>query len=240
LKNFYPLMICWWPLGFQNMIRKSGARLDCLHDYALAIILCVVILVGVLLIGLSLSFSIRKFYLEDSVLEFLWTCYPVGILSVFGVFSLFALYEHEGFSSSLFTIKVVGHQWYWSYDYSNFEGVSFDRYILPLGDLFLGGLRNLEVDSRVVVPFGVTTQFLITRADVLHSWAVPSLRLKVDANPGKLNCVNSLIFFPGLFYGQCREICGVNHSFIPICLEVTSPFLFSLWILKENLKTGVS
>lgn len=149
-----------------------------------------------------------------------------------GVPRIVILYSHEVESGADLTVKVVGHQWYWSYDYADFEGVEFDRYMLPVSDLDLGGFRLLEVDNRVVLPVGASVRFVITSGDVLHSWAIPSFGLKVDANPGRLNLVQGGRSQVGLYYGQCREICGANHRFMPICLEITSLSLFKGWLFR--------
>ena len=129
-------------------------------------------------------------------------------------------------------IKVVGHQWYWSYEYSDFEDLDFDSYMVRGEELFIGQFRLLEVDHRVVLPVDTQVSFLVTAADVLHSWAVPSLSAKIDAVPGRLNQLILSSGLPGLFYGQCSEICGANHSFIPICVEVVDKGSFSNWVCR--------
>jgi cytochrome c oxidase subunit 2 len=123
------------------------------------------------------------------------------------------------------TLKVVGHQWYWSYEFSDYvtldggENLDFDSYMLALGDLTLGNLRLLEVDNRVVLPINTHIRIIVTAADVLHSWAIPSFGLKVDACPGRLNQTSLFIKREGTYYGQCSEICGVNHGFMPIVVK---------------------
>jgi len=123
------------------------------------------------------------------------------------------------------TLKVVGHQWYWSYEFSDYvtldggENLDFDSYMLALGDLTLGNLRLLEVDNRVVLPINTHIRIIVTAADVLHSWAIPSFGLKVDACPGRLNQTSLFIKREGTYYGQCGEICGVNHGFMPIVVK---------------------
>lgn len=126
------------------------------------------------------------------------------------------------------TIKAVGHQWYWSYEYSDFineegESIEFDSYIVPETDLEDGQLRLLDVDNRIVVPVDTHIRFIVTGQDVIHDFAVPSLGLKIDACPGRLNQTSVLIEREGVFYGQCSEICGVYHGFMPICVEAVSP-----------------
>ena len=135
------------------------------------------------------------------------------------------------------TIKAVGHQWYWSYEYSdvNEESIEFDSYMVPTQDLNEGDMRLLEVDNRIVVPINTTVRVVITGADVIHCFAVPSLGVKADAIPGRLNQVSFLAKRPGLYYGQCSEICGSDHSFMPIVVEAVSQEKFVNWIeLKQN------
>ena len=123
------------------------------------------------------------------------------------------------------TLKVVGHQWYWSYEFSDYvtldggKNLDFDSYMLALGDLTLGNLRLLEVDNRVVLPINTHIRIIVTAADVLHSWAIPSFGLKVDACPGRLNQTSLFIERERTYYGQCSEICGVNHGFMPIVVK---------------------
>lgn len=134
--------------------------------------------------------------------------------------------------NSSVSIKVLAHQWYWRYQYSDFNIIEFDSYLLPTETLNKGDFRLLEVDNRIIAPLNRMIRLVITSTDVLHSWALPRFGLKIDAVPGRLN---QIIFFneiPGVFYGQCSEICGVNHRFIPIVLESTRPVLFKNWILR--------
>lgn len=170
-----------------------------------------------------------NFY-EHSSLEFIWTIFPAVILIFIGFPRISILYCHNVDFSRDVSVKVTGHQWYWSYDYTDFPNVEFDRFMVPTNSLNYGEFRLLEVDNRVVVPGLQYLRFIVTSGDVLHSWALPSIATKVDACPGRLNFV---FFKPqrfGLFYGQCREICGANHRFMPICVEATSPSLFGRWL----------
>lgn len=133
------------------------------------------------------------------------------------------------------TIKAVGHQWYWSYEYSDFinedgESIEFDSYMVPETDLEEGQLRLLEVDNPVVVPVDTHIRFIVTGQDVIHDFAVPGLGLKIDACPGRLNQTSVLIEREGTYYGQCSEICGVYHGFIPIQIECVSPEKYLTWI----------
>lgn len=157
--------------------------------------------------------------------------FPIFILICLGIPSLNLLYKSEFFlETPSLSLKITGHQWYWSYDYSDFSQIEFDSFILPFSDLKKGINRLLEVDNRVILPFNLFTRFIVTRADVLHSFSIPGLGIKVDANPGRLNQICSLRIFPSILYGQCSEICGANHRFIPIVVEFSSPLAFKNWI----------
>jgi len=139
-------------------------------------------------------------------------------------------YDLEGFSQ--LTVKVVAHQWYWTYSYTDLSDLEFDRYMKPLEDLTLGEQRLLATDNSLVLPFGVEVCFIVTSADVIHAWALPAISLKVDATPGLLTSLHTTFILPGIYYGQCSEICGANHRFIPICIEVTTPALFKAWMMR--------
>ena len=130
------------------------------------------------------------------------------------------------------TIKVVGHQWYWSYEYTDYCDLDFDSYMISTEDLFLGFPRLLEVDNRVIIPSQNSIRVLVSSSDVLHSWAVPSLGIKMDAVPGRLNQVTFLAPRRGIFYGQCSEICGSNHRFMPIVIESVPFSIFEKWVFS--------
>jgi Heme/copper-type cytochrome/quinol oxidases, subunit 2 len=169
------------------------------------------------------------------VLEWVWTCVPALTLLLLLYPSLILLYcyDRPHITKPYFTFKAIGHQWYWSYEYSDFattrlpelnEHIKFDSYMVHMDDLQLGEFRLLEVDNRVVLPIGVCSRLIATAADVLHSWAVPALGVKIDAIPGRLNQFWVVVDRPGTFYGQCSELCGVNHGFMPIVVEA-APFI---------------
>lgn len=166
------------------------------------------------------------------VLEWIWTCIPAFILLLLLYPSLILLYCYDRpyITKPYLTFKAIGHQWYWSYEYSDYvtsvkgdlgEHVKFDSYMLHQDDLTFGSYRLLEVDRRVVLPMGVCIRLVTTSTDVLHSWAVPALGVKIDAVPGRLNQFWIVTDRPGTFYGQCSELCGVNHGFMPIVIETT-------------------
>ena len=140
--------------------------------------------------------------------------------------------------SPTITIKALGHQWYWSYEYSdyvndNFEPINFDSYMIPEEDLEKGQLRLLEVDNHMVIPINTHIRIIVSAADVLHSWAIPSLGIKCDAIPGRLNQASLFVKREGLYYGQCSEICGVNHGFMPIVVEAVNLKYYVNWLSNK-------
>jgi cytochrome c oxidase subunit 2 len=177
-------------------------------------------------------------------IEIAWTVTPAAILMLIAVPSFALLYSIEEFVEPSLTVKCTGHQWYWCYEYSNckdadiaehIDGKKFESYMVPTADLEEGNLRLLEVDNRLLLPINAYVQITVTAADVLHCWAVPSLGIKVDVCPGRLNQTSIFIKRPGVFYGQCSEICGVNHGFMPIVVRgvemkefITAQFITSV------------
>lgn len=177
----------------------------------------------------------NRILLERQAIEFIWTILPAVILIFIALPSLKILYIIEETNKPIITIKAIGHQWFWSYEYSDFKKIEFDSYIKPTIDLEDNEFRLLETDNRLVLPFNTQTRILITSSDVIHSWTIPSLGIKVDASPGRINQGNILMNRPGLFYGQCSEICGANHRFMPIVLERININSFLNWLKNYSL-----
>jgi cytochrome c oxidase subunit II len=171
---------------------------------------------------------------HNTLLEFIWIIIPVIILVIIVIPSMRLLYADDKVPDSAITVKVTGHQWYWSYEYPDHGGVAFDSYMLEEKDLPVGGKRLLEVDNRLVLPAGVPVRFLITADDVIHSFAMPSLGVKKDAMPGRLNETWTQINKEGVYYGQCSEICGIKHAFMPIAIEAVSQEKFAAWVKSKN------
>lgn len=176
-------------------------------------------------------------FTHASLLEIVWTIIPALILLLIAWPSFVLLYSLDEYIDPSVTLKVVGHQWYWSYEYSDFAvekgSLNFDSYMVATNDLTLGAFRLLEVDNRVVLPVKTHIRLLITAADVLHSWAVPSFGVKVDACPGRLSQASIFIKREGTFYGQCSEICGVNHGFMPIVVKTVSVNTYTNWLVTK-------
>lgn len=196
------------------------------HDHIIIILVLIITVVGFILVSLFFSSYINRALLENQFIEIIWTILPALILLFIAFPSLHLLYLLDEINYPSLTIKVLGHQWYWRYEYSDFKNLEFDSYILPSEELKLRGFRTLEVDNRVKVPLLVQTRVLVSASDVIHSWTVPRLGVKVDAIPGRLNQLRFLAERAGVVYGQCSEICGANHRFIPIVLEIIPTFFF--------------
>lgn len=202
------------------------------HDHAITILILIITIVAYNLFSTCFRTNIDQYILESQGLELFWTIVPTFILLFIGLPSIRLLYLLDEVYNPSITLKTVGHQWYWSYEYSDFLDVEFDAYIIPTNELTNEMFRLLDVDNRTVVPINSQVRTLITAADVLHSWTVPSLGVKADAVPGRLNQVSFYSNRPGLFFGQCSEICGANHSFIPIVIERIPSKNFINWIKK--------
>ncbi len=187
--------------------------------------------VGLVIGGILVNPYVHRGLIEAQLLECVWTLIPAAILVQIAVPSLLLLYMLDEGLRERIRLKAVGHQWYWRYEYSDLWGgekaAEFDSYIRA--DLVGGAVRLLDVDNRTVLPFRVHVRVLVGAADVLHSWTVPALGVKADACPGRLNQVYFTRYRPGLAFGQCREICGANHSFMPICVEFVRAEDFVMW-----------
>lgn len=223
-------MSTWANLGLQDSNSPIIEQLNFFHDHALLIIILVTLSVGYLIGTLFFNKLNNRYLLHGQTIEVIWTILPAFILLFIAFPSLRILYLLDEVNSPSISLKTIGHQWYWSYEYSDFSGVEFDSYIIPQNEISLDTFRLLDVDNRVILPINNQIRILVSATDVLHSWAIPSLGVKIDASPGRLNQTNFFINRPGLFFGQCSEICGANHSFIPIVIESIPTNHFIKWI----------
>nr|WHS18943.1 cytochrome c oxidase subunit 2 [Argestina inconstans] len=221
-------MATWSNLNFQNSASPLMEQIIFFHDHTLIILIIITMLVSYLMISLFFNKYINRFLMESQMIELIWTILPAITLIFIALPSLRLLYLLDELNNPLITLKSIGHQWYWSYEYSDFNNVEFDSYMIQLDNK--NNFRLLDVDNRVILPMNNQIRILITATDVIHSWTVPSLGVKVDANPGRLNQTSFFINRPGIFFGQCSEICGANHSFMPIMIESVSIKNFINWI----------
>lgn len=220
----YPFQI-----GLQDATSPIIEELINFHDHALMIVFLISSLVLYIISAILTTKLTHTSTIDAQAVETIWTILPAIILVIIALPSLRILYIIDEINNPTLTIKTVGHQWYWSYEYTDYDELNFDSYMIPTSELKPGDLRLLEVDNRAVLPIEITIRVLVTSEDVLHSWAVPSLGLKTDAIPGRLNQTTLLATRPGLYYGQCSEICGSNHSFMPIVLELVPLKTFEKW-----------
>nr|YP_010576536.1 cytochrome c oxidase subunit II [Oulema tristis]UZN44090.1 cytochrome c oxidase subunit 2 [Oulema tristis] len=225
-------MMTWKTLLLQDSASPGMEQLIFFHDHTLLILTIITILVGQLLLTLFFNKFQHRNLLENQSIEIIWTILPAIILIFVAIPSLRLVYILDEINNPAITIKTIGHQWYWSYEYTDFKNIEFDAYMIPTNELQPFNFRLLDVDNRTIVPYNTQIRMLVTAADVLHSWTVPSLGVKIDGTPGRLNQINFLINRTGLFYGQCSEICGANHSFMPIVIESILPKYFLHWIIK--------
>ena len=246
-----------WQIGFQDPATVLVEGMQDFHNYLIFYCIIIGFFVCSLLFYISKKFNSDNFkkslkFTHCSELEIIWTLIPVVVLFFIAMPSFVLLYslDDSGISPSL-TVKIIGHQWYWSYEYSDFSTtyahesyllkdrtIAFDSYMLPEEDLIKGSYRLLEVDNRICLPSKTHIRLLITSDDVLHNWCVPSFGIKVDACPGRLSQASLFIKRDGLYFGQCSEICGVNHGFMPIVAKVIDANLFLGWVYEKQLEAA--
>nr|YP_002519810.1 cytochrome c oxidase subunit II [Thylacinus cynocephalus]ACK57328.1 cytochrome c oxidase subunit II [Thylacinus cynocephalus]ACK57341.1 cytochrome c oxidase subunit II [Thylacinus cynocephalus]ATD52291.1 cytochrome c oxidase subunit II [Thylacinus cynocephalus]ATD52317.1 cytochrome c oxidase subunit II [Thylacinus cynocephalus]ATD52356.1 cytochrome c oxidase subunit II [Thylacinus cynocephalus] len=216
-------------LGLQDATSPIMEELMYFHDHTLMIVFLISSLVLYVLLLMLTTKLTHTSTMDAQEVETIWTIMPAVILVLIALPSLRILYMMDEIFNPYITVKAIGHQWYWSYEYTDYDNLSFDSYMVPTQDLLPGQFRLLEVDNRMVLPMELPIRMLISSEDVLHAWAVPSLGLKADAVPGRLNQATLTSTRPGVYYGQCSEICGSNHSFMPIVLEMTTLKYFVKW-----------
>jgi cytochrome c oxidase subunit 2 len=228
-----------WQLGLQQAVTPVKAQLDSFHDLLLIIITAITLFVLGLLVFVAVRFRASanptpSRTSHNTVIEVVWTVVPVIILVIIAIPSFRLLYFMEKAEDPQLTVKAIGHQWYWEYEYPDHEGVTFSSYMIPDEEIRPGMHRLLEVDNRVVVPVNTTVRLLTTAGDVLHAFAVPAFGVKKDAIPGRTNETWFRAEREGVYYGQCSEICGTGHGFMPIAVEVVSRQAYDAWIARAT------
>nr|YP_003703.1 cytochrome c oxidase subunit II [Caenolestes fuliginosus]CAD48229.2 cytochrome oxidase subunit II [Caenolestes fuliginosus] len=216
-------------LGFQDATSPIMEELTYFHDHTLMIVFLISSLVLYIIILMLTTKLTHTSTMDAQEVETIWTILPAVILVLIALPSLRILYMMDEIYNPHLTVKAMGHQWYWTYEYTDYEDLTFDSYMIPTQELCPGQFRLLEVDNRIVLPMELPIRMLISSEDVIHAWAIPSLGLKTDAIPGRLNQATLTSTRPGVYYGQCSEICGSNHSFMPIVLEMTTLKYFEKW-----------
>nr|DAZ91291.1 TPA_asm: COX2 [Crypturopus inflatus] len=221
-------MPTWHMVSFQDSASPSMEQLSLFHDFTMAVLTLITSLVALNLLFISFYSLTDRLLVQEQTIEMVWTIAPVGVILLIALPSLQTLYLLDDPFSPNLTVKAVGHQWHWSYEFSDFPGLEFSSYMLP-GVELSSNSRLLETDNGVALPVRAQIRLITASTDVIHSWAVPAFGVKADAVPGRLNQMAFLIKRPGIFYGQCSEICGSNHSFMPIKIEALPMKNFLVW-----------
>jgi cytochrome c oxidase subunit II len=233
-----------WGIYFQDSATPQMEGLVELHDNIMYYLIIILFGVGWILFSIIRNYVDNKLLISykysnhGTLIELIWTITPAIILILIAFPSFKLLYLMDEVNDPSMSVLAEGHQWYWSYQYPDFldtdnEFIEFDSYIIPESDLTEGALRMLEVDNRVVLPELTHIRFILTSGDVIHSFGVPSLGIKGDAYPGRLNQASVFINREGVFYGQCSEICGILHSSMPIVIESVSIEKFLSWLEEQ-------
>lgn len=240
-----------WQMGFQEAVTPMMERINGFHNLLMWIISSIAGFVMLLMITIIIRYNSRanptpaKFS-HNTLLEVAWTIIPVLILALIAIPSFRLLYFIETIPEADMTIKATGYQWYWGYEYpDHFADEEFIAYMIPDDELGTDANGNpqprlLATDFDVVVPVGKTVRVIVTAADVIHAWAIPAFGIKIDAVPGRLNETWFKAERTGIFYGQCSELCGTKHSFMPIAVRVVSEQDWQLWVQQIRDEYGIA
>nr|DBA43730.1 TPA_asm: COX2 [Bombus soroeensis] len=220
----------WNMLTFQDSNSFYSDNLISFHNLTMMMMMMIITLTTFFIIDILKNKFSNLNLLKNHTIEIIWTLIPMFILMTICFPSLKILYYIEESMNPYFTIKTLGHQWFWSYEYPEFN-YEFESFMLNYENK--NQFRLIETDNRLIIPFKTTLRLIVSSSDVIHSWTIPSLGIKVDAIPGRINQLNLFCIRPGLYFGQCSEICGINHSFMPIMLESTSQKNFLNWIKSK-------
>ncbi len=230
-----------WQLGFQDPASPVMTDIDDFHNFLLWIIIVIALFVTGLLLFVIFRFNAKRNPVpsrttHNTGIEVIWTRVPIFILMVISIPSFRLLYFMDRTAAPEMTLKAIGHQWYWTYEYPDHGNFTFDSSMIPSADIKPGQKRLLEVDNRVVLPVDTNIRILMTSTDVIHAWAVPAFGIKSDTIPGRLTETWVRIDREGVYYGQCSELCGIYHGFMPIAVEAVSKEAFKKWVETAKKK----
>jgi cytochrome c oxidase subunit 2 len=228
-----------WQIGLQPAATEVMRDINDFHNLLTVIITVITVFVLALMLYVMTKFSAKNNpnpskTTHNTMIEVLWTVIPVVILVSIAVPSFKLLYKEDVIPKADMTVKAIGHQWYWSYRYPDHGNIGFDALMVPDADLKPGQPRLLQTDNEIVVPVNTIIRVEVTADDVIHSWTIPAFGAKVDAVPGRLNQTWFKAEREGKFYGQCSELCGVNHGFMPITVNVVSKQAFDAWVASKK------
>ncbi len=228
-----------WQMNLQEPHSSLMEQMVAFHDFLLYIIFGISIFV----LGLLL-FTIARFNekrnptpsktTHNTMIEVLWSVIPIFILVVIGLFSLPLLFRSDDTVNADLTVKVIGRQWYWSFEYPDHGDFTFDAFLIPDDEIKPDQVRLLSTDENLVLPVGKKIRVLVTSSDVLHAFAMPALGMKTDAVPGRTNEIWFDINEPGMYYGQCSELCGSGHAFMPIAIQAVTQAEFDAWVAEAR------
>nr|YP_009905727.1 cytochrome c oxidase subunit II [Nylanderia flavipes]QGW36357.1 cytochrome c oxidase subunit II [Nylanderia flavipes] len=219
-----------WTFSMQNSNSPIYDMMIFFHDFTMMILTFITLMIFFIMYSMINNKFINRYLLQGHLIELIWTITPMIILIFIAIPSIKILYLTDEMYNNKLTIKSLGHQWYWSYEYSDFFNIEFDSFMIPTNQLKMNEFRLLDTDNRCILPFNFPIRILTTSLDVIHSWTIPSLGIKMDSTPGRLNQSLLIMYRPGLYFGQCSEICGMNHSFMPIVIESTNFLNFKNWL----------
>nr|ACY00200.1 cytochrome c oxidase subunit II [Bacillus rossius] len=222
-------MTTWPSIYLQDSNSPLMEQLIFFHDHIMMILMMIVTTVSYIIIMLIFNINTDRNMLEGQMIELIWTVTPAMTLFFIATPSLRLLYLMDEINNPMMTTKAMGHQWYWTYEYSDFDDTEFDSYMINSEN---NNFRLLDVDNRMVLPSNTFIRMIVTSMDVIHSWTLPSTGVKIDGTPGRLNQASLMLNRNGLIYGQCSEICGTNHSFMPIVVESVPINNFIKWMMK--------
>nr|YP_010373095.1 cytochrome c oxidase subunit II [Teredorus bashanensis]YP_010697725.1 cytochrome c oxidase subunit II [Teredorus anhuiensis]QNH69001.1 cytochrome c oxidase subunit II [Teredorus nigropennis]UPH84306.1 cytochrome c oxidase subunit II [Teredorus bashanensis]WCF76523.1 cytochrome c oxidase subunit II [Teredorus anhuiensis] len=222
-------MATWNNMSFQDSMSPLMEQLTFFHDHTMSVITLITLMVSYMMTQMVKNRKSFRYLMSEHLIETIWTMMPAVVLIFIALPSLHLLYMIDDNEETSITIKTIGRQWYWSYEYSDFQKIEFDSFMItePMNK---NSFRLLDVDNRTILPINTSIRILTSASDVLHSWTIPNLGIKIDATPGRLNQGEFMIKRPGLMFGQCSEICGINHSFMPITIEAINIQSFIKWI----------
>ncbi len=228
-----------WEMTLQPAATPVAEQLHHLHTWLVVIISAITAFVMLLLLYVIVRFNERRNPVpskttHNTLVEVLWTVVPIVILVGIAIPSFRLLYYADRTEEAEMTLKIIGHQWYWSYEYPDNGNFTFDALLVEDTDLQQGQLRLLETDNEVVLPVDTNIRLLMTADDVIHAWAIPAFAVKLDAVPGKVNETWTRIERPGIYYGQCSELCGVRHGYMPIRVRAVTKEEFTAWVAQAQ------
>ncbi len=228
-----------WNLGLQPAATSSAERINDFHNLLLIVISLITVFVTVLLVFVVLRYNRHANKTPSKVthnvmLEIVWTVVPIIILIIIAIPSFKTLYKNDRIAEPEMTLKITGYQWYWGYEYPDQDGISFDARMVATEDLGPNQKRLLSTDNVVVLPIDTDISILVTSNDVIHAWAIPAFGVKIDTVPGRTNETWFRIDKPGIYYGQCSELCGKDHSFMPIEVHAVSKEEFKAWVMRAK------